>query len=385
MVSDLVIETGVDKLLSLVKKKKRISFPEAAKSLGVSKEVIEEWADFLEEEGIISIEYKFTTSYLVERKLTGQELKTKTKEFHNKKDTFIRKVNTAIASIDSDGEGLSKFKSEFFDLQKNIGKEIDHVKSELEELEKYEDLKKNIDKDIIKQQADFKKSAAQMHRDIDVEQRRYQDLTSHIDDERKQLELEKKQVHEIEGQEEGLKNRLKAINSLISVIRKKIDSENQSVQLTEKNIGKLEGMVDTIKYNINKKKKKIDVLVKQSEDQEGNISAIQDQVMKKIKKKRSVLKDSSKDKTEFLNKFHQFFEKKSTINRLLTNLDKTRQALRKELVELINRAKAFNFASKSSDLKKHIKELENHYNNLEKKRDLFKKQIGRLTSIVKRK
>ena len=41
-----IIQTGVDRLVQLVKQSKRISVPDAAKTLNVSKVVVEEWADF---------------------------------------------------------------------------------------------------------------------------------------------------------------------------------------------------------------------------------------------------------------------------------------------------------------------------------------------------
>ena len=90
--SNKTIETGVDKLVHLIEHKKRITVEDAAKSVGVSAIVIEEWADFLEEQGIISIEYKFAKTFLVERKLTKREVEKKTKEFHNTKEAFIRKI-----------------------------------------------------------------------------------------------------------------------------------------------------------------------------------------------------------------------------------------------------------------------------------------------------
>ena len=64
-----IIETGVDKLVSLVNTNGRVSSPDAASKLGVGTNVIMEWADFLEEEGIISIEYKFTKPFLIARKI----------------------------------------------------------------------------------------------------------------------------------------------------------------------------------------------------------------------------------------------------------------------------------------------------------------------------
>ena len=78
---DSVIETGVDKLVALVNKNGRISSYDAVKELGVSNTVVMEWADYLEEEGIISIEYKFTKPFLVARKIAKKDLQEKAKEF----------------------------------------------------------------------------------------------------------------------------------------------------------------------------------------------------------------------------------------------------------------------------------------------------------------
>jgi len=64
-----MIETGVDKLVNIVNTRGKIAAQDAAKELGVSTTIVLEWADFLEEEGIISIDYKFTKPFLVARKL----------------------------------------------------------------------------------------------------------------------------------------------------------------------------------------------------------------------------------------------------------------------------------------------------------------------------
>ncbi|NOZ80933.1 MAG: hypothetical protein GXP63_04630 [DPANN group archaeon] len=61
------ITTVVDALVSLVRNRKRISFDDAAKSLKIPVKTIESWATFLEEEGELSVEYKFTTPFLVNK------------------------------------------------------------------------------------------------------------------------------------------------------------------------------------------------------------------------------------------------------------------------------------------------------------------------------
>ena len=59
------IWTQVDNLIEIVKTKKEISFDDAATQLKLPLGTVESWATFLEEEGIVSIKYKFTTPYLM--------------------------------------------------------------------------------------------------------------------------------------------------------------------------------------------------------------------------------------------------------------------------------------------------------------------------------
>lgn len=59
------LTTGVDALVELVNERKSISFADAAKALHVSVDTIEAWANFLEEEAIIKIQYSFTKPFLV--------------------------------------------------------------------------------------------------------------------------------------------------------------------------------------------------------------------------------------------------------------------------------------------------------------------------------
>ncbi len=97
-----LLQTGVDKLVSLIKEKKKISMPQAAKQLGVSQVVVEEWADFLEEEDIISIEYRLATPWLVDKKIKKEEDKKDKKEKKEKEKDEDKK--TADAKEEQDKE-----------------------------------------------------------------------------------------------------------------------------------------------------------------------------------------------------------------------------------------------------------------------------------------
>lgn len=61
---EIVVTTDVDRLVELLKKKREISVKEASEELGVSLEIVESWVSFLEEEGLVSLNYKFTTPFI---------------------------------------------------------------------------------------------------------------------------------------------------------------------------------------------------------------------------------------------------------------------------------------------------------------------------------
>lgn len=58
------VKTGVDGLLDLLRQKQKMSLAEAAKTLGIDEHTIKLWVDFLVEEKVVGIEYKFTKPYV---------------------------------------------------------------------------------------------------------------------------------------------------------------------------------------------------------------------------------------------------------------------------------------------------------------------------------
>lgn len=59
-----IVKTGVDELIELLKARGKISMEEASKALNIRVEILQSWTDFLVEEEIVSVEYKFLTPYV---------------------------------------------------------------------------------------------------------------------------------------------------------------------------------------------------------------------------------------------------------------------------------------------------------------------------------
>lgn len=62
--ADFVLRTVADELLELVRKSRKISVEEAAKKLKIPIASVQALVDFLVEEKVFGIEYKFTTPYI---------------------------------------------------------------------------------------------------------------------------------------------------------------------------------------------------------------------------------------------------------------------------------------------------------------------------------
>jgi hypothetical protein len=78
--SDDLVKTGVDELLELLNTNNKMALAEAAAKLRVDAGVVQAWVDFLVEEGIIGVEYKFTTPYIYLNKALEQ---SSTKKEHD--------------------------------------------------------------------------------------------------------------------------------------------------------------------------------------------------------------------------------------------------------------------------------------------------------------
>jgi len=68
-----IVRTGVDELLELLAHSAKIPLTEVAIKLKVDAGVVQAWVDFLVEEGIVGIEYRFTTPYIYLNKVVDNK------------------------------------------------------------------------------------------------------------------------------------------------------------------------------------------------------------------------------------------------------------------------------------------------------------------------
>ena len=374
-----IIETGVDKLVHIVRERGKIALADAAKELGVSPTVIQEWVDFLEEEGIISVEYKLTKPFLVDRKLTQKEVEVKAKEFTNKKDVFVRKAEVNLSFLEKQAEELKKVKSAFDNVKNELGLKLDTVRSELSELEKYQQLKEELQKQVIEQKSNTKLKIDDFTKQVLREQKKYKELVSDIKKEKDELAKERAEARSIEESEKILNEKLLDLKAMIRLIEKKILNEDTSIKNSELHIERLSQLIEEIKQSVENEKSSISPLMEQSEELEKKMVELQDKIIKKISQNP---KNESEIK-EMTRKIKEFFDKKFVIVNLVDKVNKDRDDLEKSLIELIKKAKSFQLTTKQANMGNDMVDLEKKFNEVDKKKEMFEDELKKLTSLFK--
>lgn len=382
MAEQSIIETGVDKLVELVKARKRISVPDAAKLLNVSKVVVEEWADFLEEEGIISIEYKFTTPYLVERTMSKKEVEDKVKDFCGKREGFIRKAEVTLSLLDNKGDVLKNIKDDFKELKDELGQDLGAVQEEFKLLDKYHQEKRNVDTEIRQQETEFKQRIHEMESQITKERERFREVLEDI--KKEQQALDKERIHALSVKEivKVLESTVGKFDRTVASIRKNLVGEEHSIENTEQHLSRLKSMGDAARKDLEQKRSQMSQLLAKSEQQQQRILSVQKKIVQKASKPTKASKTKG-PKGAAAEKVKRFFAHNKEIEEYLTRVNVEKDRLGRELGELIRKAKAFHLISKSQDIKSYVADLSKRFKQIEKDRSAFEGEVGKLKSLMK--
>ncbi len=376
------IETGVDKLVELVAQKKKVSLDDAAKELGVSKTVVQEWSDFLEEEGLIGVEYTLSKTYLVEKRLTKKEAQSKARQYDQKKEAFVRKVDSTLKQLERDTSGFEDIKRAYNALKDDIGDEIDQVKHELDELKHYESLKQSIDQDIIQQKLDYQKMVDDVHKKLYAEEKRYEKLLSEIKGEEEKITQEKDDFKSLDEKEGGLKKRLDALKEVIVGIDAELGDASKSITGEEDRLARLHEVALTIEKDLQRRQEEeLKPLLKTSKEHGEKILGVQESIIKKVRERKDTITAYEKEGQDVVDKFDVFFKKRMETEKLLLDLERRKGEMAHELDGLKRKALAYDIANKG-EVKKHVAELEKGYKEFAKQKGGFQEQLGKLKRLV---
>ncbi len=377
------IDTGVDKLVRLVAKEKKIGLDDAAKQLGVESAVVQEWADFLEQEGLVSLQYSLSKTFIVEKHMSAVDVEKKGKEYDNQKESFVRRVDATLHQLEQETTDFETIKKQYYTLKDQIGDEIDAVKDEVEQLRHYEELKKSIDHDVLKQKVEYQKSLEDIHAQISLEEKRYNKIVDEIKQEQESINAEQNEYADIRHEETDLKKRIDALQDLLKRIAGRSVAEEANAKLHEERLQRLREFAGSLQKDlVDKKQKEIDPLLKISAAQEQRIQRIQDDIMTKVKERREKVQTFESQSDHIMGRFQQFFDRRMKTEETIKMLEKAKLEMKEELNSLIRQAKSFDLTAKGADISGHVKELELKFKDFDKKKESFTQKLEGLKNII---
>ena len=115
---DLLISTGVDQLIKLVKDKGRVEIGAAASELSQPIRTIEDWSHVLEDEGLVRVEYKLTKIFLVWTGPSREYVAQKSEKLEKKAAGARQDIDKLLTRVEEGGQELDQMEGEIEKLEK---------------------------------------------------------------------------------------------------------------------------------------------------------------------------------------------------------------------------------------------------------------------------
>jgi chromosome segregation ATPase len=378
------ITTGIDKLVQLIHDKTKISSEQAAKTLGISKDVIEEWIELLEQEKVVSVSYKFSKMYVEERKIDEDTVEISVKQAHSERDAFKRKIEATIKAIDNETSGFEEIRSEFAKVQGRIKDELETVRKEMKELERYDALKKNIDKEIEEQQKTYKQFIQEYDNQLEDFDKAYEQSVEDLKKEEKQLTVFEEKVAELREQKNDVEKTIATSIAQLKEISSALTSQIKNISGTEENIKKIKKDILSITGNIEKNReeniKRLSKLVGSKREQ---IEEQQDTLLKSAKLKVKEVQNYAEMGKKIYDGFENLFAKKIKTGDLIAEIETEKDNLKKELELLQQKVEVFNVISKHASVVDKLGDIEKTLAAYEKRKETLSGKINNLIGFIK--
>ncbi|MBW2965603.1 hypothetical protein KY342_00700 [Candidatus Woesearchaeota archaeon] len=384
------IQTEVDRLVTLVHEEGRISIKKAARRLNMPVSTITEWASFLEEEGIINIEYKFTTPFLVKRKLSQEQIEEIKKDVKEEKNIFDRKSESTLNYLNKLETEVDNLKDIFNDLGKHFKRRFSDVKKQFNKLKKAQDEKEKLDKHIIDSKQRFIKIISDINKQLFKEQTDCRTIYDLLYNQSKMgsqiLGIQEDELKLIEKTDMMLNKKLKELKRKLD--RKKsaeLKSKGKMAKKSESNLHALEKKYMKLKEFLNNERAIIEKLLKENQDQDRQIEILKKDVLSKMMISDSKINKTITEINEVPKKLKLFMSKKDKIFKILNGVSYNERMLKEKLVDLMKRGSAINLSENYEDIISEINELEKNLEEISSKRGFFEREIKKIFGLLKSK
>jgi chromosome segregation ATPase len=231
---DELISTGVDQLINVVFNKKRVKLEDVANELGISQNVIQEWVKILEDEGLVKMEYSFTTPYLV---WAGQDFKEpeNLKTVKSDRDVladevegFINKITGELKGVKENKKKLKSLLDQISTFDTNVSKASTNLNSIKKNVTESSESIKKLIKSVEDESNEFDEKYTNYKEKLSSVSGSFKQDSSKIKDLIKNYEIHKSKLDGIltslNSQLENLTERIEELNEMSSDIDDKLNT-----------------------------------------------------------------------------------------------------------------------------------------------------------------
>jgi predicted ArsR family transcriptional regulator len=381
-----VIETGVDKLVRLVSERKKISVKDAAKELGVSTTSIEEWSDFLEEDGIISIQTQFATVYLVEKQIGKKELVEKVKAVKDQKEEFLRRVDSSINALARDHEEIKLIDSEFREIKSLLGENFSKLNKKLEKLQDFRKSHKDIELKKKEIEEEYEKKVRAVEAKLADEQKQYAQIIAGIEEELEKIRKERDMIAEMKSSEKELQSRMGEINHMIEQAKQSIEKENAQLELDEKRLNSSEDLARKIKDEMKLNSKVLGQVSEQVKVSRKDLEKLEREFIHDVESmsKGDIEKIGPyAESKQVIDKFKRFFDRTKEVEDIIQSAEKEESELRDLFEKMVRKADAFSVMTSAPEVRGEVESLRKSLQEIESRKTLLASQLKKLRSLVR--
>lgn len=379
------ITTGADRLVQLIAEKKKVSLDDATKILNVNKDVIKEWAEFLEQEKHINIDYKFSKMILEEKHITKKDVINAVKEIESEKEAFERKIDAIIQGLEGDTEGFERVKLEFNKIHEHIRKEIDTVKEESKELERFNYLKNNIDKEITHQRKNYETQVKEYHDSLISHMDNFDKIKSELNKQNEKMDKVSKNIEELHSKRSEIHSTIEDGHKQLDELDKELGLRGAEFKKALKGIAEAKKQITNAQETIDQlRTKKLDKVINMVNETSKVISSKLESTEQETKDRVERIKAHAKQGSDYYQNFESVIKKNIKAEEMMDAIDKGKDQLLAELNSLKKKVKEFDFLKKHSDIKSDIIAIEKKLRDFTKKKDDLNDKVNKFFGYIKK-
>ena len=376
------ITTGVDNLVSLIVEKKRISVAEASKQLAVSRELIEEWADFLEERGVIKLEYKFTTPYLIYKEQDTKSANKSQKHFTTRKEAFTRQIDSTLQLIEGHAQGLTKVRDEFDKINAELEIKIKAIRGELQELEKFDTLKRDLGNELSAQYEEFKRRISTIETRMRKSEETYEEMIKSLEEENEQLEGRHKHLDALKHAEAAMISNLQKVKQEITKMESQRKSESLKIGTEQQRISLLKLKAKRLASELKKHKQEIKPVIQSFQKAHEASVKSKNELMKKFETHLKSVEIKESKVEAIKGDFEEYLKRKIDIDIVMDKLTSEIEKLHAEFRFLKQESRLLALTGKKQNTEKEMAQLEKRLKDALQRKKGFEKHVEDLKKAM---